>query len=192
MASIGRMSDARREDVFVVPRIVTERLVLRALHLSDFDAYAEHMADPVAMKHMTAAFDRRTAWRMFATLTGAWNLTGAGWWALQLRDTGEVVGFVGAFFRETQLGKGGEADLEIGWSVLQKFWRKGYAKEGARAALEYAFAHHTFRRVIAHVDPPNIASIGVCRAIGMTFDIETDFYGEPSARYAIARPPAPL
>jgi RimJ/RimL family protein N-acetyltransferase len=33
---------------------------------------------------------------------GGWLLQGAGWWAIELRESGKLVGNVGAFFRETR------------------------------------------------------------------------------------------
>src|SRR5260221_14576406 len=50
----------------VVPRVDTARLRLREFRASNFDAYAENLADPVAMKSLSGVVDRRTAWRGFA------------------------------------------------------------------------------------------------------------------------------
>jgi len=169
---------------FAVPRLTTPRLLLRELRTSDFEAYAESAADPVAMKYMTSAIDRRTAWRMFTSLMGGWIVTGAGWWGIELRATGELVGTVGGFYRETNYALGHEADLELGWTVFRAHWRKGIATEAARAALAYGVERHRPRRAIAIIDPANVGSIGVAKAIGMTFDGDMDFYGEPSVRYA--------
>lgn len=170
-----------------VPRLTTERLVLRELRASEFEIYAASSADPVAMRFISGAVDRRQAWRTFASMTGGWMLTGAGWWAIELRATGEFIGTVGAFFRETMLGRGADADLEIGWTVFPQFWRRGFATEAARAALAFGAATHDVRRVIALIDAANVGSIGVAKAIGMVFDGDVDFYGEPSQRYAIER-----
>jgi RimJ/RimL family protein N-acetyltransferase len=171
----------------IVPRLTTSRLHLRELQTGDFEAYARFMEDPVATRYLSGAIDRRAAWRLFASSTGLWMLTGSGWWAVELRATGEMVGFVGAFFRETTLHLGRDADLEVGWSVFPRFWRNGYATEAARAALAFGFERFDIRRAIAHLDPLNVGSAGVCKAIGMTYDAEVDFYGEPCARWAIDR-----
>lgn len=173
-----------------VERLTTSRLLLRELRRSDFDAYADHMADPSATAHLAGVLDRRRAWSAFAALTGAWMLTGAGWWAVELRATGEFIGTVGGFFRETALALGpAAADLELGWNLRKPFWRKGYATEAARAALAFGFARHPVRRAIAHIDEKNVASTGVARAIGMTFEGEVDFYGDQLSRYVVDRPP---
>jgi RimJ/RimL family protein N-acetyltransferase len=180
---------------FSVPRLTTERLLLREHRPTDFAAYWEHASDPLAREHLPAT-DKRTTWRMFNAGVGLWALTGSGWWTVELGETGELVGFVGAFFREIvleQFPRGGadpDADVELGWSVLRQHWRRGYAREGAREALRWAFERYAARRAIAYIDPGNEPSIGVARAIGMHDDGDADFYGEPTRRFAISRPGA--
>ncbi len=104
-----------------------------------------------------------------------------GWWALELRETGEVVGEVGAFLRETS------PDFEIGWNLYRRFWGQGFAIEGARAALAYTFEGHRAKRAIAHIASANRASIAVSEKLGMAFEAEVDFFGQPIGRYAIER-----
>lgn len=154
--------------------------------MSDFDRYAEHMADPVVVEYMTPIVDRRAAWRSFSSLAGTWMLTGAGWWAAELRTTGEPIGFVGGFFRETTFGLA-DAPLELGWNIYRPYWRRGFAREAAAAALATGFARHDVPRMIALIHPKNVASIRVSEAIGMHFDGEADFYGQSVLRYAVAR-----
>ncbi|CAN5794176.1 hypothetical protein BH11MYX4_BH11MYX4_07650 [soil metagenome] len=164
-----------------IPRISTDRLLLRELRRADFDRFAENSADPEATTFLSGVSDRRSAWRVYLSATGAWVLDGKGWWAIELRATGEMVGTVGVFVRETA------PDHEIGWTVFREHWRKGYAAEAARAALEHAVVHYGAKRVIAFIDPRNVASIGVAEKLGMTYDGVTDFYGEPTSRYAVER-----
>lgn len=171
----------------IVPRITTERLLLRELRLGDFDRYAANLADPLATRFTSGVVDRRGAWRIFTALSGTWILNGAGWWAVEIRGTGDFIGTVGAFFREPGTALGTEADLELGWTLFPAFWRRGFATEAARAALAHGFTHHDVRRAIAHIDPANAASIGVSKAIGMTLEGEVDFYGLPTVRYTVTR-----
>jgi RimJ/RimL family protein N-acetyltransferase len=53
-----------------VPHVETARLLLRELRVADFDAYAEHLADPIATAHLSRISDRRMAWRTFAASLG--------------------------------------------------------------------------------------------------------------------------
>lgn len=164
-----------------IPRLATPRLLLREYRTGDFDGFARNLADPEATKFMSGATDRRMAWRIFSAGTGSWVLQGKGWWALELRDTGEVVGGVGAFVRETG------PELELGWSLYRRFWGQGYATEAARAALDFSFDGHHARRVIAHITAANTASVSVSQRIGLKYEADVDFYGEPIGRYALER-----
>jgi RimJ/RimL family protein N-acetyltransferase len=166
-----------------IPRIATPRLLLRELRSGDFDGYAENMADPESTKFLSGVCDRRTAWRLFSSSTGNWVLQGKGWWALELRETGEVVGTVGAFIRETL-----PDDIELGWTVYRRFWRLGYATEAAGAALAFSFDAYRAPRVIAHIAKANSASVGVSLRLGMKYEGEVDFYGDTIARYVRERP----
>src|SRR5579862_6339241 len=98
-----------------IPRLATERLLLREYRMGDFDAYADSVADPEASR-FTGLLDRKHAFRVFAAQTGTWQLSGAGWWAIELRATGELAGRIGAFFRD------GFPDLELGWFIHRGFW----------------------------------------------------------------------
>ncbi len=166
----------------VIPRIRTRRLLLREYRVSDFDAYADSVADPIAQKYTAGVVDRRTAWRMFAAGMGYWVLHGAGWWAIENTETGEVVGTVGAFFRDVQ------PDLEIGWSLYRRFWGNGFATEAASAALEHGLAAHGRKRAIAHIDHENTASFRVSERLGMRYEEDVDLFGIRTRRFAIERP----
>jgi RimJ/RimL family protein N-acetyltransferase len=171
----------------VVPHVKTERLLLRELRLDDFETYARFMSDPQATGSVPAIPDRRTAWRTFASSTGSWLITGAGWWAIELTQTGEFIGFVGAFFRETMLPLRADSDFELGWVLFPPYWRRGFAREAAAAALRSGFERHGAQRALAQMDPANTPSVAVARAIGMTLAGNMDFYGSANVVYAVTR-----
>jgi RimJ/RimL family protein N-acetyltransferase len=167
----------------VIPRIRTARLLLRELRESDFDAFAQNLADPVAAEFLSGTVDRRTAFRIFLGSFGFWTLRGAGWWAVELLETGEFVGSVGAFYRERP------SDLELGWTIVRRFWRRGFASEAAAAALWFGTEQLAATRVVAHIDAKNIPSVRVAEGLGMTYEGEVDFFGERVGRYASVRVP---
>jgi RimJ/RimL family protein N-acetyltransferase len=173
----------------VVARITTSRLLLREYRAAEFESFAREFADPLSRTHMPGLVDRRTAWRVFAASMGTWMLNGAGWWAVELLATGELVGTVGAFFRETALDGKLPVDLELGWIVFRPFWRRGIATEAAAAARTFGFERLDAPRVIAHISPGNVASIRVAERLGMRHEVDVDFYGEERvSRYAVERP----
>ncbi len=171
----------------LIPRIETERLVLRGTRLSDFDGYRALLDDPRAKVLFPSVTDTRSLWRMVCSLTGMWTLTGSGWWTIELRETGALAGMVGAFFRETLFPLTPESQLELGWTIVPAYWRRGLASEAAAAALASGFSRTTAPRAIAQMDPANTGSIGVAKAIGMTHVGETSYYGVPSVLYAMTR-----
>jgi RimJ/RimL family protein N-acetyltransferase len=100
-----------------VPHLQTERLLLREFRREDFDAYADHFADRMSAAHLIST-DRQTVWRIFCSIAGLWIIHGAGWWAVEERRTGQLVGNVGAFFREES------PVMELGWNTCRAFWAK--------------------------------------------------------------------
>jgi RimJ/RimL family protein N-acetyltransferase len=165
-----------------IPRITTARLLLREFQMRDFDAYAANLANPAATKFMAGPQDRRSAWRSFSAQVGSWFLNGGGWWAAEQRESGAVVGSVGAFFRETN-----PSLVEIGWSLYPTYWGQGFATEAAAAALQFALDAHGARRVVAHIVAENVASIRVSHHLGMRYEADVDFYGAPIGQYVFTR-----
>src|SRR5438270_11120929 len=75
----------------------TERLRLRPFRESDWDAYAAMCADAEVMRHLGtgATLSRDETWRAIASMLGHWTLRGYGMWAIESRETGELVGRTG-------------------------------------------------------------------------------------------------
>jgi RimJ/RimL family protein N-acetyltransferase len=152
----------------------TERLRLRMLRQEDFEAYAEICADPEVMRYLTGQpMARHESWRNLAMIAGHWHLRGYGHWAVELRSGGPMIGRLG-FWRPE-----GWPGFELGWTLGRQHWGKGYAAEGARAALEHAFTTMGRDHVISVIHPENRASIRVAERIGETFERQAEIPGIP-------------
>jgi RimJ/RimL family protein N-acetyltransferase len=162
-----------------VPRLKTPRLTLREYRMEDFETFAENLQDPAATKFIGGS-DRRTAWRIFGCQVGLWTLQGAGWWAIELNETGKPVGTVGAFFRE------GWPEIELGWTVYRSHWGRGIATEAAAEAVRHSFEVRGEKRVTALIDAGNAASLKVAERLGLVREAEVELYGTPVGRYARA------
>ena len=80
----------------MIPRIETERLVLREWRAGDFDAFAEMMADPDVTRYVTSApLSRDDSWRSMAMMIGHWGLRGYGNWAIERKMDGAFIGRAG-------------------------------------------------------------------------------------------------
>ncbi|GGC64985.1 GNAT family N-acetyltransferase [Undibacterium terreum] len=163
-----------------VPHLQTERLTLREYRREDFDVFADHLMNSESSAHLGSS-DRQTAWRIFSSHAGLWLIHGAGWWAVENRQTGQLVGNVGAFFREDS------TEMEMGWNTYQPFWGQGIANEAAAAVLKYAFETRREPKVRALIASANESSLRVAERLGMTYETETELYGKVIGSYTRER-----
>jgi RimJ/RimL family protein N-acetyltransferase len=82
-----------------------------------------------------------------------------GWYAVREADSDGPRALVGAggYFGPPD----GEGTVEIGYSVLPEWQRRGYVSEIVRMLLQHAFTFSQVERVIAHTTEANPASISV-------------------------------
>src|SRR5438105_8463751 len=152
----------------------TDRLTLRMLRESDLDAYAEMCGDAEVMRYIGDGkpLDRGMAWRNLALMVGHWSLRGYGLWAAEERGSGVLVGRIGFWNPD------GWPGFEIGWMLRRSFWGRGYATEGARAALQFAFTRMQRPHVISPIYSENAASIRVARRLGERLVGPTEVMGK--------------
>lgn len=161
----------------------TDRLLLRAWGNQDFDSYAEMCADPDIMRYLGGkTLNRMEAWRHMAFLVGHWELLGYGHWAVEEKSSGKFAGRLGF------LNPDGWPGFEIGWTLGRAFQGKGYATEGAKRALQYAFEDLNKDHVISLIHPDNKASIRVAERLGEKLEGETELLGHDVLIYGIDRP----
>jgi RimJ/RimL family protein N-acetyltransferase len=161
----------------------TDRLLLRMFRPEDHDAYATMCSDPDVMRYLGdgKTLNRSEAWRQMALIAGHWHLRGFGLWAVEERATGALIGRIGFFEPD------GWPGFELGWMLRRASWGKGYATEGARRALAYAFGTMDRDHVISLIRPANRPSVRVAERLGEKREGQTDLFGHPVLVYGIAR-----
>lgn len=165
--------------------ILTERLHLRLFRNDDFEAHAAISADPEVMRYIQPGpMSRVDAWWQMARYLGHWQLLGYGIWAVVERASGRLVGRLG--FLEPEGGHG----FEIGWALAREAWGKGYALEGARAALGHGFTVLDRPRAVCLIHPDNARSIRVAEKLGGKPAPDTEVSGTRLLVFAIDREPA--
>ena len=162
-----------------IPELTTDRLLLRGFRPEDFEPYAKMMADPDVSRYLMDGrpISRGEAWRQLAMFAGHWVLRGYGLWAVEERATGEFLGRIGCLNPE------GFPAFEIAYTLGRWAWGKGYAREGAAAALRYA--RETLHRtdITSIIRPANVASIRVALSLGAVASESVEFFGAPSVIY---------
>jgi len=145
----------------MIPRLETERLILRECRPEDFEAFAGFMADPEVVRYLHGVpMARADAWRNFAAIIGHWTLRGYGVWAVERKSDGAFVGRVGLYNPE------GWPGLEVGWTLGRPYWHQGYATEAAKVSMRYGFLTQPVDRLISVIDPGNKASQAVAHRLG--------------------------
>lgn len=77
--------------------------------------------------------------------------------------------------------------MELAWTIRRQSWGRGYATEGARAALAYVFEQMGHDRIISLIRPRNTASIRVAEKLGQRLQDRMEFYGQEALVYGIRR-----
>jgi RimJ/RimL family protein N-acetyltransferase len=162
-----------------IPQLTTDRLVLRGLTPDDFDAYAAMMTNPDVTRFLGDGrpLTRPEAWRQMAMFAGHWVLRGFGLWAVEERATGRFIGRIGCLEPE------GYPTFEIAYTLAPEAWGRGYAREGAGAALRYAREVLGRKAIASIIRPANVASIRVAQSLGAEAAETIEFFGAPAALY---------
>jgi RimJ/RimL family protein N-acetyltransferase len=59
------------------------------------------------------------------------------------------------------------SEIEMGWHIRKAFWNQGLATEAALATRDLGFDRFGLDRLIALIDPMNVASLRVAKKIDM-------------------------
>jgi RimJ/RimL family protein N-acetyltransferase len=182
------------------PRLETPRLVLRSFEQDDVEAWARIMRDPEVMRYLgdgaryrvkraaagvLARFSDIEARGAVSNLMEHWGKYGFGEWAVEERETGSLIGKVGLIYQADWDAE--PTRIEIGWSLAPDAWGKGYATEGARRALSYAFDDLGIDRVISICRVDHHRSEKVMRRLNMSLQGTTRWKGGESLWYAADR-----
>lgn len=152
----------------MIPRLETERLILRGIESGDYEPFAAFAASDAA-HFVGGSRDRPAAWRSLATIAGSWTLRGYGEFAVEEKATGLLAGIVGPWFPE------GWPEEEIGWIVFPQFQGKSYAGEAAARALAFAYGELGWTTAVSCIDDANLPSIRVAEKLGATRDGQAEF-----------------
>jgi RimJ/RimL family protein N-acetyltransferase len=165
-------------------RLETDRLILRNYRLSDFEDHYRLHSDPDVMRYLIPGqpMTRLEAWRHMAFLVGHWELLGYGYFAVDEKASGKFVGRIG------YTNPAGWPGFELGWTLLPEFQGRGYATEGAKFLLHYAFNQMDRDHVISVIHPDNKRSIAVAERLGEKLEGETKIAGMPLLIFGMDRP----
>ena len=164
---------------------------MRGWRESDLAPWAAMNADPEVRRYLGPLLTFEQASASVLSFQDDLDRYGFGFWALEVRASGEFIGFTGLQTVDEEMPFTG---VELGWRLARPAWGHGYATEAALAAAGYGFAVMGLPEIVAVTTAGNLRSQAVMRRIGMTSDPAEDFDDPdvdegPLRRYVVYRKP---
>ena len=154
--------------------IRTSRLLLRPWRVEDYGPYADLNADPEVRRWWPkGTLSRSESDEQADALRGHIEKHGFGFWAVELPGVAQFIGFVGLQHVDADMPFA--PAVEAGWRIARRHWGRGYATEGALAALADGFGRLGLSEIMAYAVVDNAPSRRVMERIGMVRDAAEDF-----------------
>lgn len=161
----------------------TERLLMRKFTPEDLGTLIEQRSDPEVNKYLGGTIlqnPEKLATRLKFYID-CYDKYGFGTCAVIWKETGEIIGSSGIQPLDST------AEIEVGYSLIKKFWRKGIGCEAAKAWLDFGFNQKNLQRIVAVAYPENTGSWRIMEKLGMRYQKNEEFYGSQCVFYAISK-----
>src|SRR5688572_11519762 len=158
-----------------MPIAQTPRLILREFEPADAAAMMGVFGDAEVMRFgrgvQTAQWVGDWLRRCIEEEYTRW---GFGIWAVVETLGGGVIGYCGLSQLPERCAPG---EAELCYRYARPHWGLGYGTEAAAAVRDHAFAKLCIPRLVAMIDPNNVASVRVAQKIGMRYERDAMFEG---------------
>lgn len=156
----------------------TKRLKFRLVTQDDFDSWIDLFSDKtvgrfLGMADLCSPQEQCEKW--FELCDKRYKNDLGGMNVLIDKSLNQMVGQCGLLIQEVD----GVKEMEIGYSILTKFWRMGYATEAAKKCRDFAFSNACTDTLISIVHIENTNSEKVAQKNGMTKTKQTVFKEMP-------------
>lgn len=153
--------------------IKTERLILRPWQENDFEQFARLNADPRVMEFFPWLLSQEESNQLAKRICTAMKQQGWGLWAVSIPGIADFIGYIG--LAPVNFVADFTPAVEVGWRLAYEFWDKGYATEGAKAAIKYGFETLNLKEIVSFTATKNKRSRNVMEKIGMHHSQKDDF-----------------
>ena len=143
----------------------SERLLFRPIQETDFETWLPFFKSKVAMEHwpMGNRTPEEYAHQWYEKQWHRYKNNWGGMNALLLKDCHTLIGHAGLLTQKINQS----IELEVAYSLLPKYWKKGYATEAALKCKKVAFDQGYCQKLIALIAPSNTPSIAVAKRLKM-------------------------
>lgn len=166
---VQSLAPARSRSIAEIPILETDRLRLRPYQLTDLEPLAAMWGDPEHVKYIGGRTrGRDEIWVQLQRMIGSWALIGFGYWVLEERNSGTVLGEAGFLEGLRAMEPSHAGSPESGWSIAKSHWGRGFATEALEACLQWADAELSAPRTVCVIEDGHEASIRVAEKCGYT------------------------
>ncbi len=151
----------------------TERLFLRRWRPDDRPPFARLNADPRVVEFLPGPLSRAESDERVDRIEAHFERHGFGLWAVEVSGVTPFAGFIGLSVPTFEAPF--MPCIEVGWRLDAEHWDRGYATEGARAALAFGFRWLRAEEIVSYTVPGNVRSRRVMEKLGMTHSPADDF-----------------
>jgi len=169
-------------------RIETERLILDAHTIDDFEPLAAMWAEPEVVKFISGRpSTAQESWMRLLRYGGLWPLLGYGFWAVREKSSGRFVGDLGFADFHRQIEPPITGVPEAGWVLATWAHGHGFANEALGAALSWLDARTSIDRSVCLISPDNRVSIRLAERHGYLMSARIAFQGEDTLLFTRPR-----
>ena len=143
----------------------SQRLGFRNWTENDLTELAKLNADLEVMEYFPKTFTEKESAELIERFQKHFEKDGYTYFATETLKNKELIGFVGLAFQEYKTEF--TPAIDIGWRLKKNTWENGYATEGAKKCLEFAFKELNLEKIIATCTEKNSKSENVMKKIGM-------------------------
>ena len=173
-----------------VPRLETARLILRGYRPGDLAASAAMWADPLVTRYIGGTpLSREAVWGKLLRYAGHWLWLGYGYWAIEEKESGALIGEVGFMDAKRDMKPSLDGAPEVGYSLVSRAHGNGYATEAVRAAAAWGDEHLESKRTGCIIIPDNTVSVRVAEKCGYTEIARTTYKDQPIVVFERFAPP---
>ena len=152
----------------------SKRLLFKEVQPSDFETWLPFHEEPLSSQYWVGLPQdpKEACQQQFNRIFERYNDNLGGMNAPYLKSTNTLVGLCGLLIQEVD----GKKELEIGYSILPKYWRQGFAFEAAQKCKQVAFAKEWTTSLISIIQIENIPSKKTALKNGMFLDFTTTYH----------------
>src|SRR5262249_47354266 len=144
-------------DMMELPQcLCTARLHLRRWRRSDRLPFAQLNSDPRVMEYFPGPLSHAETDALVDRIEAHFQQDGFAQSAVEIPGVTEFAGCIGLSIPRFEAAF--TPCIEVGWRLAAEYWNRGYATEGARAALEFGFRRLNATEIVSFTVPTNFRS----------------------------------